>query len=486
LHHLLPVAPAARVFSPVIAGFALLGTACASGRHDPEPPAYADVKSLLDARCARCHAESAPAAGWRADSYVGAISCTADGRPAATAAADAPILAALDRPDHAGFASPEERERLGQWLRGGASSVRAGVHPWAFANPRSGAGHARMLRDGRYRALLDADDPDACARCHDGVPGRPATIAFAAPGATACTSCHAEAGFPFACATCHGSEGKSARNPCFHEEAPAHRAHARSSKSHADGLPCSSCHPVPADGRPSATHANGWTEVWFDFAIAGREARFEPSSKRCTGTCHARGGARPEVAWNEAPVACNDCHRTPPVPHFPPPCSSCHAEANVDGTALASPRLHVNGHLDFSATPGSGAHPAHLAPENAVAVACETCHALPFSPGPISVRLSGLATRGGRQATYDPATKTCAGTYCHEGAGGTVQAPSWSTGSPARACGACHASPPPPPHSTGTLCSSAACHLGITSSPSAITPAGRAVHVNGTIDRSVP
>ena len=336
--------------------------------------------------------------------------------------------------------------------------------------------------------MLNADDDDACSRCHDGTVSKPSGLAFSAPGATSCTSCHDQPGGTIACATCHGTTAP--RDPCFHPEAAADRAHpshAGPSASRADGLACSTCHPTPALGdigslvSEGRTHANGHVEVWFDYPIAGRAAAFDASSKRCTGTCHAHGGGRPEPVWTEAaarPLACNDCHGSPPPDHYPGACTTCHGEANATGTALASPKLHVNGHADLGdgsgrcgACHGSGddpwpksaGHAAHEAPSLAKPVACETCHEVP-RPGdrhPLGkpradVRLLGLATTGGHRASFAADTQTCAETYCHAGRGAAVPAPKWNDGASARACGACHSNPPPPPHAPSTTCDG--CH----------------------------
>jgi predicted CxxxxCH...CXXCH cytochrome family protein len=102
------------------------------------------------------------------------------------------------------------------------------------------------------------------------------------------------------------------------------------------------------------------------------------------------------------------------------------------------------------------------------------------------VRLAGLATKGARPATYDAATRTCAATYCHDGAGAGVRAPKWTDGPAARACGACHSTPPPAPHPQDASCGASTCHEGITTGALTLSPAGRAVHVNGLIDRRVP
>jgi predicted CxxxxCH...CXXCH cytochrome family protein len=472
--------PAGLVVRGAAAILALCGVvfACSSERRAPERPLYAEVKELFDARCVRCHADSAPAAGFRAGRYVDLIGCTADGRSNADA-----IPGALARPDHVGLLSGDERDRILAWLRAGAPSVLGGAHPTGYGHPRSAESHTAALRADRYRALLEPEHPDRCARCHEGL----GAGTRAAPGATPCTSCHTEPGFPFACATCHGPNGTSARNTCFYDDARAdrtHRVHVGPNASRATGIACASCHPVPTDGRPGAFHGNGYADIAFD-GVIGTDPHFDRATKRCTGTCHARGGARPVVAWNDPPVGCNDCHRTPPEAHFPPPCTSCHAEASADGTALIAPVGHINGAIDATGPPTSGAHRAHLAPANAVAVPCETCHALPFTPGPIAVRLGGLAVKGGRRASFDPVSKTCSGTYCHEGAGGSLSLPTWTTGPAAAACGACHSSPPPPPHPAAADCGAATCHGGITSGSNAITTAGRAVHVNGVIDRDV-
>jgi predicted CxxxxCH...CXXCH cytochrome family protein len=355
----------------------------------------------------------------------------------------------------------------------------------------------------RYAPMLSADDDDACGRCHDGVLAKPSGLTFAAPGATNCTSCHEEPGGTIACGTCHGTTAP--RDPCFHPEAAAdraHPAHAGPSASRSDGLACSTCHPVPILGDvgsftlPGGTHANGHVEVWFDFAIAGRNAAFDATSKKCAGTCHAHGGNRAEPAWTEAaarPLACNDCHQSPPPNHYPGPCSTCHREADATGTALTSPRLHMNGRADLGdgsgrcgachgsgddAWPKSGAHPAHASPALAKAVACETCHEVP-RPGDrhpegkprAAVRLLGLATSGGHRATFDATTQTCAETYCHAGRGASIAAPKWTDGASARACGACHSNPPPPPHPQSATCEG--CH------PTTTT----ATHVDGLVTR---
>ncbi len=488
-------------------------------------PTYRNgVGGILDAKCARCHAGDAPAAGFRVDRYRGTIGCTSSGERV-------DLARTLDRTDHRGFVTDEERATLVLWAATGTQSVRSGVHPPGFADPRLPTGHAAVLRDARYRPLIDPTDHDACATCHEGAGARPEGITLTAPGATSCTTCHAESKSAGACSTCHGAPGRDypPRDPCLFRTVGAqtdpHAAHAAASRSRVDGLECAACHPRPiatADtlaGVLVGTHGDGYVEVWFDHAVSGRDARFDGAAgKRCTGTCHDRGGSDTTPVWrsnanaNGSGLTCNSCHASPPPAHFSGPCSSCHREANAAGTALIAPRLHINGKVDVGdgsgrcggchgsgddPWPATGAHPAHASPSSAAPVACETCHVVPGPSDPhpartgdgvASVRLAGLATRGGSPATYDKATQSCASTYCHAGAGASLEgkAPRWNQGASAIVCGACHSTPPPLPHPQSLTCSASACHEGITSSATAISAGGRAAHVNGRVDRALP
>ena len=344
-----------------------------------EPTYRDDAAAILDARCARCHANGAPAGGFIANTYAGAIGCTASGRSTVLPKDAAALLEILAQPDHRDFVDGDQRAILERWVATDAQSVRAGVHPRSFADPRSPSGHAAVLRASRYRPLTDREDVQACARCHDGDGARPDAIT--------------------------------------------------------------------ALGAFDGAHTDGYVEIEFDHAVAGREAQWSESERRCTGTCHDRGGSRPTPTWGS-------------------------------GT---------------SPWPKTGAHAAHQAPSSAAAVACETCHAVPgpgdahpLRAGAAVVRLAGLAMRGGAPPTYDAATKTCAATYCHAGSGASASAPRWTDGAPARACGSCHATPPPPPHAQSASCGASTCHEGITTNALAITPADRPVHVNGQIDRHLP
>lgn len=393
--------------------------------------------------------------------------------------------------------------------------------------------------------MFDWNDPDACGVCHDGSDrSRPPRVNSAALGAPACTTCHVETGGPLACSTCHGVMAPSAglesrayppRDRCFYPASgPAdertHAAHVNAGAIRSRGIDCSTCHVVPALGEIAdrsavSTHANGVVDVRLDTATAGGAARVENKDGlwTCFGTCHDRGGSKPTPSWTtgstKSTITCNDCHTSPPQDHYPGACTTCHHEADATGTQItpSEAKLHINGKVDLGdgsgkcgachgnlddPWPSSGAHSAHKNPKSSAPVACETCHEVPadLSNHPqkqkvvATVRLSGLAARHARRPSYDAATKTCAGTYCHEGRGGSRQAPSWTDplSTSATCTGSCHALPPSAPHAVVPVengCgTTTACHGGSTAgggSSLAITPAGRAVHVDGKIDRGL-
>ncbi|WP_169928047.1 CxxxxCH/CxxCH domain c-type cytochrome [Labilithrix luteola] len=494
-------------------------TSCSTERvpSDLQPTYQTNVGALLANRCGKCHTGANAPNGWRVDDYATTIACTNDGIAVTVGANDALLLKALARPDHAGFVTDDELATLRRWLSEGAPSTNGGVHPSTFADPRTIRGHAQFLRNQWYRPMTDPNDADACGHCHAGAPVNPAT--FPAPGATPCTTCHGDEGGVTACTTCHGAPGRSypPRDLCFFPEAAAaagaHARHAGATGSRAEGLPCTVCHPTPTRDNvllSGTAHLDTHVEVFFDYARAGNQAQFDATTKRCTGTCHARGGARPDVAWTDPlqnPAQCNDCHGAPPANHYAGACTSCHREANATGTALTNPVLHVNGRVDLgdgsgqcgachgageSPWPSSGAHAAHANPSAARPVPCESCHSVPSAGqkhpigGGARVTFGGLAIAGGSRATFDPTTKTCSQTYCHTGRGANAPDPKWTDGPSSAACGACHSIPPPAPHATETNCgANTLCHQGSLSSGTTFTALGKAAHVDGTVTRGL-
>jgi predicted CxxxxCH...CXXCH cytochrome family protein len=508
---------------------AAVGSGCSVSRATSSPPSYDDaIGPLLVERCVACHGTEAPAGGWRATSYLEAVACVAESRPAVLPADEgAPIVRVLANATHAPLLSVSERDVIVAWVRAGSPKFGGSAHAPSFVDPRSPESHGRVLRSKRWSPMLDPNDAASCGRCHDGAPSRPDGVTSSAPGAPACTTCHQEPGGALGCNTCHGrgtGVGTSAalsakpyppRDPCFFPDdaalATAHAAHVDGSATHANGLPCATCHPVPGATVIGGAHGNGTVDVRLDEAIAGPSATFDASSKACTTTCHARaGGARPAPAWSDkTAMTCGDCHGSPPPGHLAGACTGCHRETNATGTAfLSAATLHVNGRVDLGdgsgacgachgrgddPWPSTNAHPAHERPAAAQAVACASCHAVPSTfgagtphprGGAATVALMGLAVARAAPAAY--AAGSCRDVYCH-GAGleGTVAAsPAWSdTSGAGRACGTCHGTPPAAPHVASPTCD--LCHRDavVTAAGAAIAPAWARLHVNGEVDR---
>jgi predicted CxxxxCH...CXXCH cytochrome family protein len=500
---------------PLVVSFSLVvAAACTVDRETPRPPTWDDVAPIVSSECAACHSGSDPAAGWRVDSYLDAIACVGPNVPATLPASDAaPILTALDTPPHVGLLDAADLATLTAWVIAGAPAYAASVHAPSIIDPRAPGFHGETLRGAHWSPMLDPGDPNACGRCHDGTLSRPARVTMPAPGAPSCTSCHDQPGGVLACGTCHGTRDHAypPRDPCFFPNDPsggAHAAHGEPSSASASALPCATCHPAPegtgADVM-SGAHGDGAVEIAFAPTVAP-EASWDPTSETCAVSCHDRGGLRPRPAWSETtPMGCDDCHRSPPAHHFAGACTACHAEANATGTSLDGGPLHMNGKVDLGdgsglcgACHGSGddpwprdpTHQAHENPSLSVPIACSSCHVVPsnvFSPGhldaPLNVTFSGLALARGAQPTWDGVS--CRNVACHGARlADPPAAPAWNdTSGKAAQCGACHGIPPSQ-HTTALDCGRSGCHAGeVTPPPNlAITPAGRARHVDGVID----
>jgi predicted CxxxxCH...CXXCH cytochrome family protein len=363
--------------------------------------------------------------------------------------------------------------------------------------------------------MLDPKDPEACGRCHDGTLSRPSGVTFAAPGATACTTCHTEPEGVLACSTCHGEGAKSypPRDQCFFPgdstRPDAHAAHVESSAARAGGLACSACHPIPGANVIAGLHGNGSVDIVFDAALVAPEATYDAGAGACAVACHDRGGARPEPLWSDPkPMGCGDCHASPPANHFVGPCTSCHREANAAGTALSGGPLHMNGRVDLGdgsgqcgachgsgsdPWPTTGAHGAHKNPLLTTAIDCASCHVVPsvvlaagHLDGIVQVLFSGRALDRGAVPAWNGTS--CTSVACH-GANlvdPPLVVPTWAdTSGAASACGACHGLPPTQ-HTPQTSCESAICHgsevLRTISNVLSITPMGRSLHIDGVIE----
>jgi predicted CxxxxCH...CXXCH cytochrome family protein len=498
---------------------ALIG-ACSEERASTQAaPVYdVDVAPILQARCVACHGETDPAGAWSATSFLGAIACVASSNAPATLPADprAPILAALDTEPHRGLLGEADRATLTSWVVGGTPAFHGEVHDPGIIDPRSSEFHGTLLRASHWSQMLDASDPGACGRCHDGTPARPAGVTQSAPGAPSCTSCHDQVGGVLACSTCHGSGVKDypPRDRCFFpgDVAGAHAAHVESSPERSGGLPCSTCHPVPGSPVIGGLHGNGTVEVTFDptrVAGAAGAASYDPSVGACAGSCHDHGGTKPRVTWTEpaSPIGCGDCHRSPPVGHFIGPCTGCHVEANANGTSLSGGPLHLNGKVDLGdgsgkcgACHGTGddpwpvtaAHPAHESSALTAPLACSNCHVVPATildpvhlDGTVHVVFSDLATARGATPVWNG--DTCTNVACHgANLADPAAEPAWNDTSGGQSqCGACHGIPPSQ-HTASTSCDRSDCHgseiaLDGSGVPH-ISATGQALHIDGVIE----
>ncbi len=260
-------------------------------------------------------------------------------------------------------------------------------------------------------------------------------------------------------------------------------------------------------------HGNGQVEIVFDTSLVTPEASWDPATRACAVSCHDRGGVRPRVAWKDkGPLACNDCHASPPRDHYAGACTTCHRDADATGTSLAAgSRLHMNGHVDLGdgsgkcgACHGTGddpwprtaAHPSHQAPTLASPIACASCHVVPnaiHDPGhldaPVRVAFSGRAIDRGASPVFSGGT--CSDVACHGAKlADVVLPPLWKdTSGDARACGACHGIPPTQ-HTPSIQCGRSDCHGSEIGRDARgipfLTVAGKALHVDGVVELRTP
>ena len=117
-----------------VAGFSLAALAlagCNEARELAEPPAvFADVEPILDESCVECHSGPMAEADYRLEDYFQTVRCIPDpeGQPA-TLPSDqtAPILAVLERPDHADLLDENQTGGL-RWSTISIDKIRALEH----------------------------------------------------------------------------------------------------------------------------------------------------------------------------------------------------------------------------------------------------------------------------------------------------------------------------------------------------------------------
>ncbi|MBI5068371.1 MAG: CxxxxCH/CxxCH domain-containing protein [Deltaproteobacteria bacterium] len=118
-------------------------------------------------------------------------------------------------------------------------------------------------------------------------------------------------------------------------------------------------------------------------------------------------------------------------------------------------------------------------------LSCAECHAPVCGPtGSKNVAFGELAAAGGAVPSWDPASRTCSGVYCHgSGSPPVAWAYVYSPVPPAPSveCAACHGYPPTSHAASATSCN--ACHSGTVKPDGTIDIAGGR-HVNGVLDFS--
>jgi predicted CxxxxCH...CXXCH cytochrome family protein len=217
----------------------------------------------------------------------------------------------------------------------------------------------------------------------------------------------------------------------------------------------------PDCGQSSGQHPAGWADP--------ESADFHQKWLRVNGdkldSCASCHGA--DYGGGPVGVSCasQGCHTRKGGPEF---CGTCHGG-------------------DSGPLPATGAHALH-------ASFCTDCHDVPTTvsqpdhiTGTPRVAFSGLAVPGGKTASYDATSKTCAGVYCH-----AAQSPTWQAPPSTIACDLCHKAPPdshkawgrvanPPPGASPAAVAAvcAACHP--VPQPGA-APAPGDTHVDGKID----
>jgi predicted CxxxxCH...CXXCH cytochrome family protein len=341
------------------------------------------------------------------------------------------------------------------------------------------------------------------------------------------------------CNSCHGNDKNAAppsdlsgSSDTTQVTVGAHQKHLAGGSSYLPAVPCSTCHKVPASlDAPGHIDTPSPAELTFSaMATAGGVVPvWDRETATCTNVyCHGAtlsGGTAPNPVWTKVDGkqgACGACHGVPPPPPHPQYditlCAMCHRDAVDPNTMMPLLDKHINGQLELyvgnnctlchggpagPAPPkslkgateptdrGVGAHQVHLSGGAfSRRVACVECHVVPtqlFSPGHIddadpfaTLTFSGVSLAAGAAPAWDPATATCANTYCHgevAWAGGN-SSPIWNKPGTVQ-CGGCHSIPPADHFPTGqTPCS--ACHGSVVDS--ALNFVDREKHINGVVD----
>ena len=397
----------------------------------------------------------------------------------------------------------------------------------------------------------------ACEACHTSVissfvPGNPPTVVWANANlhidgkldviGLNCTSCHGNAatGEPWP------PLGTKGETQTTQTAVGAHQAHMKGGAWHREVM-CQDCHAMPF----STTHSNGTTDfAWSTVASAGGSSpSYDTNAVTCQSTyCHGvtlnppkSGGTIARTPkWTEVNGswdACGTtCHTLPPGGGHPQSdqCQTCHTgvmsqfnASNPSASVWVNSKLHIDGKIDVTAmdctschgnkttnnpAPPLGTHGETQTSQSAVgahaehlggstwhrAGQCTDCHTVPITAihanGIEELTWGTVASADLSSPSYNPASVTCTGSYCHGttlmGAitgGAVARNPVWTTvNNTWDACGTtCHTNPPGGTHTASSACPT--CHTAVIASftagnPPTVTWVNAALHVDGKVD----
>lgn len=226
------------------------------------------------------------------------------------------------------------------------------------------------------------DDPNSCKACHgDNLDGGLSVVS--------CDNCHTGgAAWRTDCLYCHGGQDNNSGAPPLGLRGEtlrssvavgAHTVHLTESPSHT-AWECSVCHIVPTSWNDPG-HIDGTAEVHFS-TTAGSSAAYSSTTTTCSSLyCHGTGrSVSGSVSWTSTTALT---------------CRSCHGYYD-------NPRM------------SSGEHGEHLSE----GVRCYQCHqTVVNSSNEIigkSAHINGSPTVSLVSGTYNPSTRTCGISECHD------------------------------------------------------------------------
>ena len=511
-----------------------------------------EVGPLLADRCTGCHGGAKPAAGYDTASYLGTLGNGSDGVPNAVAGDESSLLLQTLAP---AAANQTHQTAIGtsfptvqSWVVDCALSYdTSSVHAAGILNPASPDFHGELVRANKY-------DFSLCAECH----GQDFT---GGTSQVSCTSCHQDG--PTACSTCHGDIASKGAHARHLGGGPLGKMYGCPECHKTPTTYTDPGHIFLADGSLDPPPAEVTLGAMAALTPAGATRAAAPSYDAGTSTCsniYCHGAVLGDSAatntnpsWKGAgqgQADCGTCHGLPPNNVNNNACAMCHPSVVDRDRTIIAADLHVNGKVDLGpadkgcagchgsmttpapppdlsgqtapTAPGVGAHQAHVQGKAHLGapIACTECHRTPkevgdpghiggHGPGadvypaevfPTDPTVGALAAADGAQPSFDGATGTCAGVYCHGGgaklAGDTTanldRAPVWTDATGLTCGAACHGAPPAlaPHQPTMTRLDCAVCHrrtvdpfgnIIIAGAPGAET----SFHMNGAIDVSM-